>query len=477
MSEQKKRPAEPGGEKRHRFSIGKIFFHNTFVLAFSFVVAVISWFMVSASSSDRGVTISNVPVEVRYSAAAQEEGLQVFHMSDETVDLQVLGNNLLTTSLTASDFEVSVTLNPSSTTVTGNTLQKMTVEVQAVKSNSLASYEITGVSPQEITVEYDRSLEVNLPIESNIQYSSDSGFYAGTPILSADNVTISGPESSVSRISRVAVNYQVEDPLREEASFTCPLTFYDENGQELLDISGMYLTMNVESVDVSIPVIPVKTVDLVAATVHQPTGFSSDRIQIEPSQITIAGSSETLSSINKIQLDTVIDFAQLDVDGANTFTSNVTLPSGVRNIGSSGEISAQASATVTVNLNGYTEKTVTVSNANVQIVNATSDMEVEQATTALSVTVLGPEAQVARLTGDNVSVLVDLTNFQDQTGTVEVPATVAVTGTQADSCWVTGDYTISVTISEAATSATARVANAGARQSSKEDAVAATPQD
>ena len=104
-------------------------------------------------------------------------------------------------------------------------------------------------------------------------------------------------------------------------------------------------------------------------------------------------------------------------------------------------------------------------------------MEVEQATTALSVTVLGPEAQVARLTGDNVSVLVDLTNFQDQTGTVEVPATVAVTGTQADSCWVTGDYTISVTISEAATSATARVANAGARQSSKEDAVAATPQD
>ena len=37
MSEQKKRPAEPGGEKRRRFSIGKIFFHNTFVLAFSFV--------------------------------------------------------------------------------------------------------------------------------------------------------------------------------------------------------------------------------------------------------------------------------------------------------------------------------------------------------------------------------------------------------------------------------------------------------
>ena len=369
-----------------------------------------------------------------------------------------------------------MTLNPSSTTVTGNTLQKMTVEVQAVKSNSLASYEITGVSPQEITVEYDRSLEVNLPIESNIQYSSDSGFYAGTPILSADNVTISGPESSVSRISRVAVNYQVEDPLREEASFTCPLTFYDENDQELLDISGMYLTMNVESVDVSIPVTPVKTVDLVAATVHQPTGFSSDRIQIEPSQITIAGSSETLSSINKIQLDTVIDFAQLDVNGTNTFTSNITLPSGC---GISGP--RARSPPSQRHSDGESEWLYGKTVHGQQRQCADCQRHLGHGSGAGHHGPFrhgaGARGQVARLTGDNVSVLVDLTNFQDQTGTVEVPATVAVTGTQADSCWVTGDYTISVTISEAATSAAARVANAGARQSSKEDAVAATPQD
>lgn len=473
MNEERKRPEEEGRKKRGRLSVGKIFYHNTFVLIFSFVVALVSWFFVSAGSSDRGVTISNVPVEVRYSAAAQQEGLQVFHMSDETIDLQVLGNNLLTTSLTASDFEVSVTLNPASTSVTGNTLQKMTAEVQAVKANSLANYEILRVAPQEITLEYDRSLEVNLPIESSIQYSSADGYYAYTPILSADNVTISGPESSVSRIQRVAVNNQVEEPLREEAKFSCPLLFYDENDQ-LLDVSGLYLTMNVETVEVTIPVSPIKTVDLAVSTLHQPEGFSQDRIQIEPSQIIVAGSSETLASLDEIQLDTVIDFAQLEVDGTNTFTTDITLPTGVRSVGSAEDIGTQASATVTVNLNGYEEATVTASRANVQLVNAPAGMDVEMATTAPSVVVIGPEAQVDRLTGENISIQVDMTNFRDQTGTVDVPFTAAITGTLADSCWVVGEYTVSVTITEAESSSA--VTGRAARAAAGDEDVAAYPQ-
>lgn len=75
-------------------------------------------------------------------------------------------------------------------------------------------------------------------------------------MLSADNVTISGPASSVDRISRVAVNYQVETALREETSFSCPIRLYDANDQEITDWSGLYLTLNVESVDVTVPSSP-----------------------------------------------------------------------------------------------------------------------------------------------------------------------------------------------------------------------------
>ena len=474
MNEEKKRPEEPRGEKK-RLALGKIFYHNTFVLVFSLLVAIISWFFMMATSSDRGVTVEDVPIQVRYSSAAQEEGLEVFHMSSETVNLQVTGNTLLTSQLTANDFEVSVTLNPTDTSVTGNTLQKMDVQVQAVKANTLTNFEIARVTPEEVTLEYDRFQEVNLPIESDIQCRSADGYYASTPILSADNVTIRGPSSSVARIKRVAVSYNVESELKEDAQFSCPLVLYDENNQEITNTAGLYLEMNVDKVDVTIPVTPVKTVNLTATTVHQPEGFSQDRIQIEPSTITIAGTANALSGISEIQLDTVIDFADLEAGTTNTFTADIPLPSGVRNIASVGDSTTPAQATVTINLNGYSEMSVSVGASNMQITNPPAGMEAALATSSLVVTLVGPEAQVSRLTGENVAVTVDLANFQDRTGTVEVPATVTLTGSAASSCWATGEYTVSVNISQPSAVSTARMI-ARDPESSEEGDVAATPQ-
>ena len=470
MNEEKKRPEETKGKKAP-FTVKNVFYHNTFVLAFSFVVAVVVWFIMSANSASRNVVIHDVPIQVNISSAAQEEGLQIFNMSYNTADVEVSGNNLLTSRLTADDFEVTVTLNPTPTKVAGNTLQKMTLQVRAVKTNSMGSYEIASVSPEEVTVEYDRSREVTFPIENHIQYSSADGYYAGTPVLSADNVTISGPESAVNRISHVAVSYNVENALRQDASFTCPIRLYDQNNQEITDTSGMYLTMNVDTIDVTIPVTPVKTVSLTASTLHQPEGFSQDRIQISPSEITIAGTSDVLSGISEIQLDTIIDFAQLDVNGTNVFTSDITLPSGVRNISAVGDAVSQA--TVTINLNGYEEASVTASAANIQLVNAPTGAQLS--TSSLPVSVVGPEAQVTRLTGSEVSVQVDLSNFQDRTGTVEVPATVTLTGAAADSCWVVGEYTVSVNFS--ASTVQAAAARTFIAEEDESDNLAATPQE
>ena len=470
MNEEKKRPEEPKGKKAP-FTLKNMFYHNTFVLVFSFVVAVVAWFIMSANSVARNVVIHDVPIQANVSSAAQEEGLQIFNMSYNTADVEVSGNNLLTSRLAADDFEVSVTLNPTSTKVAGNTLQKMTLQVRAVKTNSMGSYEIASVSPEEVTVEYDRSREVTFPIENYIQYSSADGYYAGTPVLSADNVTISGPESAVNRISHVAVSYNVENALRQDANFTCPIRLYDQNNQEITDTSGMYLTMNVDTIDVTIPVTPVKTVSLTASTLHQPKGFSEDRVQISPPEITIAGTSDVLSGISEIQLDTIIDFAQLDVNGTNVFTSDIALPSGVRNISAVGDAASQA--TVTINLNGYEEASVTASAANIQLVNAPAGAQL--ATSSLPVSVVGPEAQVTRLTGSEVSIQVDLSNFQERTGTVEVPVTVTLTGTAADSCWVMGEYTVSVNFS--GSTVQAAVARTFAAEEDESDNLAATPQE
>ncbi len=446
MAEEKKAPGENAGTEKKKFGLRNIFYHNTFVLVFSFVVALVTWFAMAMGDTEGNRVVADVPIEVQYSTAAEEDGLHVFNMSYNTADLEISGNSLITNKLTAEDFQVTVTLNPTSTKLTGNTLQKMALKVRAVKKSSVTDYSIVSISPEEINVEYDRNKEVVLPIENEVKYSADTGYVSGTVTFSEENVTISGPESSVNKISRAAVSYSVESPLRSDDSFSCPIRLYDQNNQEITDTAGLYLEMSADVIDVTIPILPKKTVSLVASTVNRPKGFSDSRITIEPAQIDIAGPADVLSGINEITLDTPINFAELDIGQKNSFTLDIPLPMGVRNL-SAGENSV-SQATVSINLNGYTEASVSVPAANFQPVNLPAGRTMTLNTQSLDVSVIGSDAQVSKLTGDSLSAQIDLTNFADRVGTVEAPVTVAISGSGVDSCWVLGKYTVSVYLSD-----------------------------
>ena len=338
-------------------------------------------------------------------------------------------------------------MNPSSSKVTGNTLQRMSVPVRVVKNAAQADYEIVSVSPEEVTVEYDRYKEASFPIEQEITYSAGSGYYAAAPVLSEESVVISGPESSVNKISRVAVSRTLDTPLEESTSFSAALKLYDQDNQEITNTGDLYLSFSLESVDVSITVMNRKTVPLTVSTLRQPKSFSSSRITIEPAQIDIAGTKEVLDEIQEIQLDTVVDFGRLDLGQENSFVSDITLPAGVRNLTNVGD-NVVSQATVTVNLNGYQQVTVTVPEENIQTANTPAGKEVELTTQTLDVSVIGPEAQVTNITGEMLSVVADLNNFGSQTGNVEVPVTVSISGSEADSCWVVGTYVVAVDLEE-----------------------------
>ena len=444
MGDDKRMPPEEP-EQRSKLNLHNLFYHNTFVLVFSLVTAVIAWFVLKQYSGESGTyMVYDVPVTVLYSSEADAGGLRVFHSNYETVDVEVDGNSLITTRLTPDDFKATITLNPSSSKVTGNTLQRMSVPVRVAKESAQADYEIVNVNPGEVTVEYDRYLEATFNIEQEITYSAGSGYYAAAPVLSQDTVVISGPESSVNRVARVVVSSTIDEPLTSSETLSCRLRLFDYNNQEITaDANRLYLSFSVDTVDASISVMSRKTVDLTVNTLRQPENFSSSRITIEPAQIDIAGAKEVLDGISEIQLGTVIDFGTLQVGEENSFVCEIPLPNGVRNLSNVGNTAVEQ-ATVTVNLNGYREATVTVPQENIQITNAPSGREVEVTTQTLEVTLIGPEAQVMNITGDMVSVQADLTNYAQSTGIVEVPVSVTVSGSGADSCWVAGSYTANV---------------------------------
>lgn len=464
--------AKPAGGKK-KLSLANIFYHNTFVLVFSFVIALTTWFMMASNSDvNPTYTIYDVPIEVTLSAEAEADGLRVFNKSYNTADIQVSGSSLITSKLTAEDFVVTANLNPTSVKLTGNTMQKLTSPVRAVKNSVLAEYEIVSVSPEEVNLEYDRYKEVTLPLEDQIEYSADAGYYPGSPVLSEESVTISGPESSVNKISHVAVAYTLDSPLRATEEFSSPIRLYDQNNQEITDTASLYLSLNVDTVQVVIPVMARKSVELVVNTVHQPGSFAENRISIEPARIDIAGAQDVLDNIQEIRLGSTIDFADLDLSKPTTFEMEIPLPGGVRNITNAGE-NTITHAAVTINLNGYTQAALTVPEANIQVLNRPAGKEVELTTKSIELTVIGPQAQVSRLTGDSISVQIDLTNIANRTGSMEVPITASISGSPGDACWISGSYTATITLIDAA----AMQAGADAASAGSGEALVAAPQE
>ena len=436
--------------QKRRFRLSGLIYHNSFVLVCSFIAALVGWFITAAGSSDLNRTVYDVPIEFTLSPEAQADGLRVWGSSYQTVDIEVSGSTIITSKLSAEDFEVTAALSPASTKLTGNTTQKATAQVRVAKKSTYSDYEVVSMSPEEITLEYDRYKEVALTIENQITFTVGTGFYPGTPVLSEEKVTISGPESSVNKISRAAVVYNMDSTLRENEELTCPVRLYDQDGQEVRDTAGMYLTMDVDAVQVTVPVYPKKTVPVVVTLAHRPAQFSDSRITVEPESIDLAGSAEALGGVSEIRMDNILDFAELDLSrGTVTQSFEIPIPPNTRDITNSGS-NTISQVKVTVNLNGYKQQTVTVPEDNIQVINGPAgQFPAQPISRTLEITVAGPEAQVNKLTGDSVMVQADMSNVTASSGSVDVPVTVSIPGSTGEACWVLGNYTMAVTIGSA----------------------------
>ena len=152
----------PERQQKRRFRLSGLIYHNSFVLACSFIAALVGWFITAAGSSDLNRTVYDVPIEFTLSPEAQADGLRVWGSSYQTVDIEVSGSNMITSKLSAEDFEVTAALNPTSTKLTGNTTQKASAQVRVAKKSTYSDYEVVSMSPEEITLEYDRYKEVEI---------------------------------------------------------------------------------------------------------------------------------------------------------------------------------------------------------------------------------------------------------------------------------------------------------------------------
>ncbi len=444
MTDKENMPENKNNDKVKEVKSGKelrfsnLFNHNTFSVIFSIVASLIIWFIMAANNDlTRTRVVYDVPIEVSISEFAKEEGVRIFAQQYETADLSIEGNNLIINSVTNQDIKVLAEFQPSSVKLSSNEMQTEILTLSATKlGNSLSEYTVSDIHPAQIEILYDKYREETFTITDEISYLSSENHYVNAPVFSQTSVTVSGPESSIKEIESVAVVHEISGLVTETQNFTSQLVLLDENN-EIIDIDGKFLEFSTTEVDVTLEVLNKKTAHIDINTLNMPEGFSSTRISVEPETIDIAGQKDALAEIETIQLPTAIDFRELTPIN-NVFEIEIPLPVGVRNV------SNVETATVTVNLNGFDQ--TTIDSENIQFLNVQENKEVTLVTQHVSVDIVGSTAQINRLTPESVYGTVDMSNYADGVGTMEIPVTFNVSN--ATSCWVTGQYTVYVTISD-----------------------------
>lgn len=400
------------------------------------LVSIILWIYVDMFGNNGGpfmaqVTITDIPIEYAGEDALADRGLML--MEEETtasVDLTFTGARMLVVTLDRDDIKITADLS----TVEAAGVQTIRYDI-AFADNRFSTSMIKKRSVYSATVNIMELNSKSVPVVCDLVGNVAEGYSAGQLQLSQESVEIRGQAEDIDPISYVKVTLDIGTDATETVSQDLNFEYYDENDQ-LLESTGMHPT--VDTVKATLPVFVTKELTLVVDFLESAGARESNLdYTISPSTITVSGDAGQLRDIETITLGQ-LNLLDLLGSGASSHTFPIIIPEGCENL------SGVTRATLEVEFKDMRRTEVTTENFS--YVNLPDGKQAEILTQQMTVSIFGTSEDVAAVTGDNITVVADLSNYSGASGTYTVPAEVRVR--TAGDVGVSGTYHVQVTIRE-----------------------------
>ena len=410
-------------------TLNSIFENNLFVLLLSFVTAVVIWLFVVINVSPQTTrVIKDVRVTIDETIPSQF-GLEVFGESEFTVDVTVTGKKyqISTGNLSAEDITVTALTN----NVDSAGFRTLQLKAEPVAEN--ASYTISSVSTKYIDVYFDTAKTTQFVIEPEIITGDfpvvENGYASGEVNLSDTVVTVTGPSTQVNKIEKAVARYELEAPLTSNLSAGTDVVLLDDNNKSDFD----YLTMSVERVVLTIPVLREKMLTTTVTFKNAPEDFI-----IAPLKYTISPSKEKFNILVD-EYEKTVEYSIGTIDFKDISPSNSSFSFSAAETSVSGSYVDEF--TVDIDLDGFSQEYITVQASDFKI-NNPEEKQYSVSGLNKSVVVVGKDESLKAITAELISVEVDISDVVIEEGeSVEVPAVVTVKNA---GCWVYGSYTVTV---------------------------------
>ncbi len=393
--------------------IESFIFGKTLLWAFvSLLASVLLWVYVTTSEGDvTAQTFDGVRVEFRGEENLVRDGLVKSNVSTNTVSVRLKTTRRELTKLTSDKLVAVVDVSKS----TSKGRYTLAVSIQYPPGINTSLIEDVSVSPTSISFNVDKTSSKSIPLEGTFSGTLADGFAAQPIKFEPQMITISGPESELSRVAYAWVEISNRENVNRTIQIVSAYELMDEDGN-IIDKTSFEL--NEEMVSVTVPITSTKTVPLTVDIVEG-GGATNENVDIscEPASITIAGDAETLDGINKISIGT-IDLTDFAVSFEDTYQiildNNVTNVTGIKE------------AKVTVKIVGLETKKFNVTN--ITTINGPTGKKITQVTENVEVTLRGKSNVLSKIAANNIRVVADLTDIGPTTGVFEPPVKVYVDG-------------------------------------------------
>ena len=407
----------------------KITDNNIFWMVVSLLASLTLWIFVSSNENDTiSKQFNGVTVELLGESILQEsKGLTVSDLSTNTVSVTISGPRRILSTLSSDSLKATVDVSKLSQSAYA-TMQYSISFPNGIDTSSLT---VSRKVPDSVNFTVSKIIEKEIPVKGIFNGFAKEGYSVESIQCSPSTIIVSGPEYIVNTISYISAEVTAED---------ITSTYVEEVGITLNSESGSRiekdgLTFSSDIVTVTVPILAIKNVNL-GVSIISGGGVDENNynVSIEPQYITIKGDTQKIGSLNQLIIGSV-DLSQVE-SSPYTKTFSITLDNDITNV--SGETEAE----FTIEFLGVETKTLNVTDFRIE--NCPEGYESKVENNKLTVKIRGTSENISQIKDSNVYIVLDMTEFTNQTGSVDVPAKVYVEG--YENCGAVGSYSVQVTL-------------------------------
>lgn len=411
---------------------------KAFYIALATLVAITLWIYVDMTGGPDGTArirtkeFKDVPIEYLWEdTVLADRGLMLLDEgTDKTVDVTLRGTRWNLAKIDRDDILIQADL--SGITTTG--VQSVSNKTGFTTKSLSQIVEFQDIKPYTATVNigelYSKTVDVHCEVVGNVA----EGYSAGELTLSPSTFEIRGQQEILDQVSYAKVTLDIGTDAVSSVSEALNFDFYDANDQ-LLESKDIHPT--VDQVQVTMPVNVTKELKLTVNFKESPGArVSNTVVTINPESVTVTGEADILRDIDSLVL---ADFDLTKLDSSAVYNYVIPIPEGCENL------SGVSQATMRLHFKDMTTAEVTTDRIRYENL-AAEGRQVELLTMEVPVQIFGTSADVAAVTGDDIIVVADLTDFNNAVGSYTVPAKVLIS-TGGD-VGVSGTYQVRVNISD-----------------------------